>query len=74
VDCNTGLAWLGFWIFAAVFIACDHWIYSLGHNSLLQYHKTPEEKELQQLRLKEKRLDLLERYRAISKKKAEQQK
>lgn len=56
MDCNTGLAWLGFWIFAAVFIACDHWIYSLGKDSYLQTHKTPEEKDFQKLKLEELRL------------------
>jgi hypothetical protein len=56
MDCNTGLAWLGFWLFAAVFIACDHWIYSRGHDSFFQTHKTEAEKELQRLRIEEMKL------------------
>lgn len=58
MDCNTGLAWLGFWIFAAVLVACDHWIYSKGHNSLFQSHKTEAEKELQRLEIEHKRLNI----------------
>ena len=58
VDCNTGLAWLGFWIFAAVFVACDHWIYSQGYDSFFQSHKTPAEKELQQLKIQKLRKEV----------------
>jgi hypothetical protein len=56
MDCSTGLAWLGFWIFAAVFIACDHWIYTQGYDSFFQAHKTEAEKELQRLRIEEQKL------------------
>lgn len=58
MDCNTGLAWLGFWIFAAIFIVCDYWIYSQGHNSFFQTHKTDVEKELQQLKIEELKLKI----------------
>ena len=58
MDCNKGLAWLGFWIFLAVFVACDHWIYSQGHNSFFQEHKTDEEKELQRLKIEELKLKI----------------
>ena len=51
MDCNTGLAWFGFWVFAAVFIARDHWIYSQGYDSYFQTHKTDAEKELQRLKI-----------------------
>jgi hypothetical protein len=40
----------------AVFIACDHWIYSRGHDSFFQTHKTEAEKELQRLRIEELKL------------------
>jgi hypothetical protein len=58
VDCNTGLAWLGFWIFAAVFVAADHWTYLQGHDSFFQTHKTDAEKELQQLKIEELKLKI----------------
>ena len=45
------LAWFGFWIFAAVLVVCDHWIFSQGYDSLLQKHKTEVEKELQRLKV-----------------------
>lgn len=45
------MSWLGFWIFLAVLVACDCWVFSQGYDSLLQEHKTPEEKELQQLKI-----------------------
>jgi len=43
--------WFGFWIFLAVFVACDHWIFAQGYDSFLQNHKTAEEKELQRLKI-----------------------
>lgn len=58
MDCNDGLAWLGFWMFLSVLIACDHWIYSQGHDSLFQTHKTPQEKELQLLKIEELKLKI----------------
>jgi len=58
MDCNTGLAWLGFWIFMAVFVVCDHWIYSQGHNSFFMSHKTEAEKELQRLKIEELELKI----------------
>lgn len=47
------LSWLGFWIFLAVFVVCDHWIFSKGYDSFFQKHKTDAEKELQQLKIQE---------------------
>ena len=58
MNCNTGLAWLGFWIFLAVFVAGDYWIYSQGHNSFFQEHKTDAEKELQRLKIEELKLKI----------------
>lgn len=49
------MGWFGFWIFMAVLIAADHWIFSQGYESLFQKHKTPEEKELQRLKIEELR-------------------
>lgn len=45
------MEWFGFWIFMAVFVACDHWTFSRGCDSALQKHKTAEEKELQRLKI-----------------------
>ena len=30
---GNGMAWLGFWIFMAVFIACDHWVFQQGYDT-----------------------------------------
>jgi len=37
---GNGMMWFGFWIFAAVFIVCDTWVFSKGYDSFLQTHKT----------------------------------
>lgn len=58
MDCNTSLAWFGFWIFLAVFVICDHWIYSKGYNSFFNTHKTAAEQELQQLKIEELKLKI----------------
>lgn len=55
MDINSGLAWLGFWIFMAVFITCDHWIFQQGYDSFFQKHKTAEEKQIQQLKIEKLR-------------------
>ena len=41
-------AWAAFWLFAAVFVICDTWLYSQGHETMLWTHKTKEEKAIQQ--------------------------
>ena len=48
---GEGLAWLGFWIFLAVFIACDHWLFQQGYDSFFQKHTTEVEKEIQRLKI-----------------------
>jgi len=45
------MAWFGFWIFWAVVIAADCWIFSQGCDSFFQTHKTDAEKELQRLKI-----------------------
>jgi hypothetical protein len=47
----TGMEWFGFWIFWAVFIVCDTWIYLEGHTSLLHSHKTEHEKRIQEAKV-----------------------
>lgn len=47
---------LGFWVFMSVLVAFDYWVFSQGFNTLLQTHKTPEEKELVNLKIEEARL------------------
>jgi len=47
MDIGTGLASLGFWVFAAVFVYQDHVTFRSGRDSFFQKHDTPEEKELQ---------------------------
>lgn len=58
MDCGSGLAWFGFWIFAAALIICDHWIHQQGYDSLFQSHKTPEEKALQRLKIEKLRAEV----------------
>ena len=48
---DNGMAWFGFWIFLAVLIACDHWVFSQGYDSFFQCHKTDAEKEIQQIKI-----------------------
>lgn len=55
---NSGLAWLGFWIFLSVLVACDCWLFEKGYNTLFQTHKTNEEKLLLQLKIEERRLNI----------------
>ena len=43
--------WLGFWIFMSVLVMCDCWVFSQGYDSLFQYHKTAEEKEIQRIKI-----------------------
>lgn len=52
------LAWFGFWVFLAVFIACDSWVFSQGYESALQGHVTPEEKQIQQIKIERLRKGL----------------
>lgn len=49
---DKSFAWLGFWIFMAVLVACDTWLFSQGYSSLFHKAKTEQEKEIQQLKLK----------------------
>ena len=39
--------WFGFWIFMSVFLVCDTYLYSLGHETLFWKHKTAAEKQIQ---------------------------
>ena len=47
------MKWFGFWIFMAVFVACDHWIFAQGYDSAFQHHTTDAEKELQRLKIEQ---------------------
>lgn len=47
--------WFGFWIFLAVFVACDYWIFAQGYDSFFHSHRTDAEKELQRLKIDELR-------------------
>lgn len=40
--------WFGFWIFMTVFLLCDTYLYSRGHETMFWKHKTVEEKQIQQ--------------------------
>jgi hypothetical protein len=40
--------WFGFWIFMTVFLLCDTYLYSKGHETMFWKHKTVEEKQIQQ--------------------------
>lgn len=43
---GAGLSWFGFWLFLAVVVASDAWLYSQGHEGLLFTHKTEAEKAI----------------------------
>lgn len=45
------MAWFGFWIFLAVLVASDCWVFSQGYDSLLQHHKTAAEKEIRRVKI-----------------------
>jgi hypothetical protein len=53
---DNGMMWFGFWIFAAVFIACDSWVFLQGYDSFFQFHKSEQEIELQKLKIEETKL------------------
>lgn len=40
------MSWFGFWIFLAVYVACEAWLYSKGHNTFFFTHKTDAEKAI----------------------------
>ena len=57
--CNMeGLGIFGFWIFLAVFVACDTWIFREGYDSVFHTHATEQELELQRLKIEEKILQI----------------
>lgn len=43
---DNGLAWFGFWIFMTVFVVCEAWLYSKGHDTFFFEHKTEAEKQI----------------------------
>lgn len=43
--------WFGFWLFMAVLVACDCWVFTQGYDSLFQRHKTDAEKEIQRIKI-----------------------
>jgi len=45
---GEGIAWAAFWVFVAVFVYADAQVFISGRDTLLQAHKTPAEKALQQ--------------------------
>ncbi len=48
------LGWLGFWIFLTVYVACEAWLYSQGHDTFFWRHKTDAEKQIQQKHIESK--------------------
>lgn len=42
-------SWVAFWIFMSVFMVCDSYLFSKGYETFFWGHKTPEEKQIQQL-------------------------
>lgn len=42
------MAWFGFWIFLAVFAACEAWLYNKGHDTFFWEHKTLTENAIQE--------------------------
>lgn len=46
------MEWLGFWIFASVFLACDTWLFSKGYNSIFWDWKNDKELALRDAAVK----------------------
>ena len=42
----NGLEWFGFWIFLAVLVVCDTYLFTKGYNTLFWEAATEQEKEL----------------------------
>lgn len=42
------MAWFGFWIFMAVLVVVDAWLYSKGHSCFIYDHKSDHEKRLRE--------------------------
>ena len=47
------MGWLGFWIFMSVYVICEAYLYSQGHETAFWQHKTEVEKQIQQKTLKD---------------------
>ncbi len=45
---RDNMGWFGFWLFLSVYVLCEAWLYSKGHETLFWQHKTPVEKQLQE--------------------------
>ena len=45
---QSGMPWFGFWIFLAVYVSCEAWLYGQGHETFFWQHKTDTEKQIQQ--------------------------
>ena len=52
------MGWFGFWIFLAVLVCCDCFIFYSGYDSYFHIHKTDAEKELQKIKIDKARADL----------------
>ncbi len=55
---SSNYGWLGFWIFMAVFMACDRYVFLKGYDTFFQSHKTDIEKELLKLSIEERKLSI----------------
>ena len=40
-------SWAAFWLFMCVFMVCDSWLYSKGHNTFFWKHQTEAELQIQ---------------------------
>lgn len=45
------MSWLGFWIFMAALVVADGRLFAQGYDTILYSHKTPEEKEIQRIKI-----------------------
>lgn len=39
--------WFDFWLFMTVFVVCETYLYSHGHDTIIWKHKTPAELDIQ---------------------------
>jgi hypothetical protein len=48
-------AWAAFWLFLAVFVICEAYLYDRGHETAIYKHKTPAELELQRIAIEQRK-------------------
>lgn len=45
-------SWAAFWLFLAVYVGCECYLYNRGHDTLFWKHRTPAELAIQKAKIK----------------------